>query len=124
MPKRRTTKKVVDGRALLDDLTPEEGREGLRKAIVDLAVLLGWLVHHCYDSRLCGPCEGMPDLILVGFGRVLFIELKKQTGKQSRSQYLWAYELQRANAEYYLWRPRDWQNGTVDKILASRPKAA
>ena len=115
--RRRPQPAIVDSRAMLDAEVKEEGKEGLRAAVTLLLVALGYRVHHCHDSRLCGPDEGMPDLIAVGFGRVLFIELKTQTGKKRRGQYLWAYELERGPAEYYLWRPRDWSSGLIERVL-------
>ena len=116
--RRRPQPAVVDSRAVLDDMIAEEGREGLRAAIIAAAVALGYLVHHCYDSRLCGPHAGLPDLILVGHGRIIFVELKKQRGRKSFGQYQWENALVAAGGECYTWRPSDWSSGSVERILA------
>lgn len=74
--------------------------------VVTLARILGWLVYHPYDSRRSEP--GFPDLTMVRAGRLIFAELKSETGKVTLAQKDWANELALSDAEYYLWRPADW----------------
>ena len=70
--------------------------------VVHLAKTLGWMVYHTYDSRKSEP--GFPDLVL-SRDRVLFRELKTDTGKLTTAQKAWASTLQRSGADYALWRP-------------------
>lgn len=69
-----------------------------------LALLLGWRrAYHTYDSRRSDT--GFPDLVLVR-DRVIFLELKRETGKVSDAQREWIRALANANAEVYVARPR------------------
>lgn len=83
---------------------------------------LDWLGYHTYDSRR-SP-QGFPDLVLVNARqhRLIFSELKKQDGRQSPAQVLWERVLRAAGVgEFYLWRPSDWLNGSIARILQRRP---
>lgn len=113
-PRKKREPAVVDSRALLDEQVAEAQ---LQADVLDLANRLRFACHHCYDSRLCGPHAGMPDLILVGHGRLIFAELKRQGGYESTRQRGWRFALQAAGAEVYIWRPRDWSNGTIERVL-------
>lgn len=85
-------------------------------AVVEYARLNGWLVYHPYDSRR--STFGFPDLTMARKGRVVFAELKTQTGKVRGEQQRWLEELTRgADGEthfpterisVFLWRPSDW----------------
>jgi len=86
----------------------------LQTAVVKLATLLGWLVFHPYDSRRSKA--GYPDLTMVR-ERVLWVELKSAIGTLSDDQKKWKAALEAAGEEYYLWRPADWDNGTIVKCL-------
>ena len=86
--------------------------------VVTLARTLGWATYHTFDSRRSQP--GMPDLILVR-DRVLFAELKRESGKLSAAQDEWLARLRRAGAEHYVWRPRDLE--TVGAVLSRRGRA-
>jgi len=59
----------------------------LQTAIIDVAELAGWLVFHDHDSRR-NPA-GLPDLILVKPPRVVFLELKTDTGRLRPEQQTW-----------------------------------
>ncbi len=94
----------------------------LQAAIVKTARLLGWRCYHTYDSRRSEP--GYPDLTMVKDGRLLFVELKAVTGKVSDAQLEWLDALGLA-AESYVWRPAQWLDGTVERVLrAEQQKAA
>lgn len=73
--------------------------------VVRLAHILGWATYHTYDSRRSNP--GFPDLVLVR-DRVLFRELKTNTGELSSKQEGWMEKLTGAGADFAVWRPRDW----------------
>ena len=72
--------------------------------ILKLAKQFGWAVYHTYDSRRSAP--GFPDLVLVK-DRLLFRELKTDTGRISPAQNLWGNAFLKANADYKVWRPKD-----------------
>jgi hypothetical protein len=79
-------------------------------AIVDLAKMSGWLVHHDRGDmrqRIQGHA-GFPDLVLVKPGTyrtVIFAELKMSNGKVTTDQYKWIYAL---GGWCCVWRPVDW----------------
>jgi hypothetical protein len=50
--------------------------------VVSLAELRGWRIFHDHDSRR--NTAGLPDLILVRRGRLIFAELKSERGRISR----------------------------------------
>ena len=96
------------------ELTEKEWQE----QVVALARTVGWKVFHTYDSRRSNP--GLPDLILVR-DRVVFAELKRESGRLSAAQDEWQARLRRAGAEHYVWRPRDLE--TVGAVLSRRATA-
>lgn len=72
--------------------------------VIQIAKRLRWKVYHTYDSRRCEP--GFPDLVLVR-ERVLFRELKTDTGRVSSAQNAWGDALMKAGCDFKIWRPRD-----------------
>lgn len=67
----------------------------------------GWLVYHTFDSRK--SAAGFPDLTLLSpAGRLVFAELKTDTGKVTAAQQLWLDRLTAGGHAAYLWRPNDW----------------
>lgn len=91
----------------------------LQENVIELAKRLGLLVYHPYDSRKSEP--GFPDLTIVGKRRVLFIELKRQSGKLTKEQQLWREAIERTSErgrhDYYTWRPADWTSGVIEDVL-------
>lgn len=86
-----------------------------------LARRRGWEVYHTRRSR--GSDPGFPDEVFVRGDRMLLVELKTQKGRMSPDQKRWREKLERIAAihpavEYYLWRPSDWFDGTIERILA------
>jgi len=100
----------------------------LQAGVIELAHVYGFMVHHDLPSQrsngswstLVSGDTGFPDLILAKEGRVLAIELKSEKGAQSLAQKDWQRELG-DGVEYYLWKPTDWNNGTVERILKGKP---
>lgn len=72
--------------------------------VLSIAKTFGWLCYHPYDSRRSQP--GFPDLVLVR-DRVLFRELKTNTGRLGPAQEDWGKKLTKAGADYAVWRPKD-----------------
>ena len=90
--------------------------------VVDLAHLRGWRCHHDRPARtdkgwrtaIQGD-KGFPDLVLARKGRVIFAELKSETGKTTHQQNAWLAHLGH-DVEVYLWRPRDLDH--IAQVLA------
>lgn len=91
----------------------------LQAAIVKTARLLGWRVYHTYDSRRSEP--GFPDLSMVKGDRLVFAELKTEKGKVSDAQAEWLDALWQTS-ETYVWRPAQWLDGTVERVLREQPQ--
>lgn len=78
---------------------------------------LGLLWHHCPDSRRCEGPRGKPDLLTAGPQGILLAEIKDEDGDTSPSQDAWLYMLHQADVPYAVWRPADWDNGTIKARL-------
>lgn len=99
----------------------------LQDGVIELAHVYGYMVHHDLPSQrangawstLVSGDVGFPDLVLAKAGRIIFIELKAERGAQSIPQMDWQRELG-DGVEYYLWKPTDWNNGTVERILRAK----
>lgn len=89
--------------------------------VIELAQWLGWVVHaerpawtsKGYRTPIQGT-PGFPDLVLIR-ERVIFAELKADTGKLSEAQRQWQSLLTTANQEVYVWYPDDWES--IKRIL-------
>ena len=69
--------------------------------------MLGLPYYHTYRSRRSEP--GFPDVVIVSRPKVIFAELKAETGVVSLAQQSWLDALGGCNKiETYLWRPDDW----------------
>jgi hypothetical protein len=102
---------------------PAQSEASFQRSVVQLARTLGWRVGHVHDSRrqiapgrFVGDTDaaGLPDLILVRGGRLLFVELKADKGRLRPQQAVWLEALA-AVAERVpesvgvrIWKPRDW----------------
>lgn len=90
------------------------------RKVIGLAESYGLLVHHCYRSELCDGA-GLPDLIIAGPLGVIFAELKTATGQTDDAQDAWAKLLKSQESwtepVYFLWRPDDWVNGRIERIV-------
>lgn len=84
--------------------------------VVSLAKRLGWRVAHTARAQVRGgrwltpTVAGLPDLLLCRPPRLIFAELKTDSGRLSEPQREWLDALGKcAGVEVYLWRPSDWQ---------------
>lgn len=95
------------------------------RQVLELATLLGWsgahfrpaLTKRGWRTPVQGPLgPGFPDLVLVHVRkrRILYVELKSDTGKVSADQAAVLAALQEAGAETRVWRPRDWDELQAD----------
>ena len=98
--------------------------KALSDHVVSLARMLGFLVHRDPTWRATGTDPGYPDLTLLSpDGFIIFAELKAQDGRMSPAQEAWGlllYNLMCATgniADYYVWRPSDWLDGTIERVL-------
>jgi hypothetical protein len=82
-----------------------------QQQILDLARLMGWKVYFTWNS-VHSPA-GFPDLAMVRGARLIFAELKTDTGKVTPAQTEWLDALKTVqgkfvSVEVYLWRPADF----------------
>lgn len=97
----------------------------LERAVMELARLLGFLVAHFRPAQVrpgrwataMSGDTGYPDLTLAGNGRLLFVELKAARGRFAPEQMVWRDAIVQAGQEWYGWRPQDWIDGTVERVL-------
>lgn len=81
----------------------------------------GWLWYHAPDNvprngHIQNIKAGFPDLVAVRGRRIIYIELKRETGTTTEAQEWWHAALREAGQEVYVWRPRD--KGTIRKYLS------
>ena len=98
----------------------------LQTAVIDTAHLFGWIVAHfrpAQNSRgewrtpVGGDGKGFPDLVLVSDRGVAFAELKSAKGRLRAEQQMWRDALFAADADVFVWRPKDWDDGTIIRYL-------
>ena len=87
----------------------------LQEAVREIAKQCSWLFYHTYRSKR-SPA-GFPDLVLVRPPRVVFAELKSDTGKLTREQRTWIAKLLSCG-EAYVWRPGDLD--LIAEVLSTR----
>jgi hypothetical protein len=110
--------------AQVTDIRPLLNRQISEKAfqaqVLQLAQACGWKYYHPYDSRR--SVAGYPDITLVRANRLLLVELKTERGRMSSAQQSWREALlATGKVEYYLWRPRDW-NEIVDVLARDKER--
>lgn len=88
----------------------------LQALVTEAAAWLGLHVYHTWDSRRSAP--GFPDLVIAG-RRVLFRELKSDSGRMSRAQQRWIWALQAGGADAAVWRPADWPARIMAELRAA-----
>jgi hypothetical protein len=86
-----------------------------QEQVLELAKLYRWIHFHAHDSRR-SPA-GFPDLVLWR-ERVIYAELKTNTGSLTGDQERVIHQLIDAGAEVYVWRPRDLDD--VHRVLTTR----
>jgi len=88
-------------------MSPRDATEGdLEDTIVEAALLAGWLVHaerpagtvRGYRSAIKGVV-GFPDITLVGYGRLIMLELKRRPNTPTVEQSEWLAELRSAGVD-------------------------
>lgn len=111
----------------IPDPASRMSEEDLLRAVVDLAQLLGILVHHSrpaltgkgWRTAIVGD-KGLPDLILVGARGVLYRELKADKGRVRPEQHDWLTRLEQAGQDAAVWRPGAWPTQIRTELEAIR----
>ncbi len=83
--------------------------------VIAYAKLHKWRVYHTHDSRRSEP--GVPDLMMVREGVLVFAELKTDVGKVSSAQQEWLADLGETPNDVFVWRPSDWK--IIEKVLGN-----
>lgn len=87
----------------------------LQRYVTEAADTFGWQWWRDNDSRK--NKRGLPDLILFGHGRVLWVELKRQSGRLTKAQEGFRDALLENGAEWFCWKPSDWLSGAIEREL-------
>lgn len=97
------------------ELTEQEWDGQLFRSDKSLARMCGWTSYHVLRSK--GSRAGFPDRVCWR-ERVIYVELKSDTGKLTAAQEATLTALAKAGAECYLWRPADLEE--VGRVLGHR----
>jgi len=112
---------------------PGVTEEQFQQQVIDLAHTLHYRVAHFrsvrvqrkngevfYQTPVAADGAGWPDLVLVRPERVIFAELKSETGEPSPEQVAWLKAIDAGGGEAYCWRPSEWDD-LVAVLLATTP---
>jgi hypothetical protein len=96
-------------------MSAEQTEKDFQRQVLDLCKLYRWRAYHPMLSKWSE--KGYPDLTLVRPPRVIYAELKRDSGKLTPAQDEWAELLLACpGVEYYVWRPSDFD--AIAKTLA------
>ena len=93
----------------------ERGHGGLQEAVERECTQRGLVYYHPYDSRRSH--SGWPDLAIVLLSDVIFVELKAEKRRPTKTQFGWLNLLTSRRLRCYLWRPQHLLNGTIGNVL-------
>lgn len=99
------------------------------KAHPGLARVMGWRIAHfrpAMTSRgmrtaVSADGAGFPDLVMIRPPRLLIVELKSAVGIVSDEQRAWLGDFADLHAmcvDVCVWRPAQWYDGTIQRVLA------
>lgn len=89
--------------------------------VIQIAHAFGWIVAHFrpglnqrgrWMTAVSGDGVGFPDLVLVHerTGDLIFVELKRDTGKLRPEQERWGAAINAGgSSRFHVWRPRDFE---------------
>jgi hypothetical protein len=110
---------------------PAELESEFQAKVIETARLLGYrvahfrpaLTKHGWRTAVSADGAGFFDLVMVNpvRFRVIYAELKSETGKLSPEQKEWADAMLKAGQEVYCWKPNQFDE--VAKILQKKPEA-
>jgi len=91
----------------------------LQEQVRLMCTQLGLYHYHTHDSRHSAP--GFPDCWILNArtGRVIYRELKTQTGQLTTRQKALGYALTAGGHDWTVWRPHDLMDGSVGAELAA-----
>jgi hypothetical protein len=81
------------------------------RAIIELAVLLGYMVFH--DNDPVRNRAGFPDLVIAGYGVLIILELKTDRNDTTPEQRQWIAALESANVDVRVYRTSAWKTGDL-----------
>ena len=81
---------------------PAPTENQIKAQVKDYLNIKGWFHFHVLQGL--GSYPGIPDIIAIKDNRVLFLEIKKPTGKQSQYQKDFENNITRQGGEYVLVR--------------------
>lgn len=93
--------------AAIQQINDRMSERAFQWRVVALARQLGWKEFHQFDSRRSQP--GWPDLVLIRRPRIVFLELKSESGRATDVQLETLAALQDCGLEARLVRPSDWE---------------
>jgi hypothetical protein len=98
--------------------------------VIQMAQSLGWMVYHQRPMRTQSGewrtgvqgDKGFPDLVLTNGTKLLFIELKSETGDLRIDQERWIKQLRSSHYKkgVLVWRPSSWFGGEIESILSGK----
>ncbi len=103
--------------------------KALQDSVIEAAHVYGYRVAHfrsvpvkrgtrvVWETPVQADGKGFPDLVLVGNGKLIWIELKAATGRLSEEQKQWQEALEASGQEVHVFRPEDWLSGRIDEVL-------
>ena len=94
--------------------------DDFQRQVIDLAHVFNWSIAHFrpaqtkygWRTAVAGDGAGFPDCVFVKPPRLIFAELKSETGQLSAEQYFWLQGLVKCGQEVYLWKPSDFEEIT------------
>jgi hypothetical protein len=98
--------------AMPEDRGPDSLDAHVRRLIADL----GLWGYHARTSK--GSEPGFPDWLIIGPHKVLYRELKSETGQLTSEQRRVGQMLRQAGQSWAVWRPSDLLSGLIARELA------
>lgn len=92
-----------------------------QKQVTNLCDLLGLAWFHVPDSRRMRA--GLPDLIIVGIGGVIYAEIKTGAGQLNSAQRKIIHLLRQSHQRVHTWRPGNLKSGAIYATLLEITKA-
>lgn len=103
---------------------PPQSESSFTRQVLQLAKLHGWRSAHFrpaqtkrgWRTAVQGDGKGFLDTVLVRGRRLIFAELKSDTGRLTVEQRAWIAALEGTGVEVYTWRPSDWAE--IERVLS------